>query len=44
MGDYTFMVFTVLAGFVIALVASRYFGDADSRISGGLTRSKFSRP
>jgi hypothetical protein len=38
------MVFTVLVGFVVAVAASRYFGDADSRMSGGLSRSRFSRP
>jgi len=27
------MVFTVFAGFVVAVVAARYFGDPDARIS-----------
>ena len=38
------MVFAVLAGFVVALVAGRYFEDSDSRISTALTRSRFSKP
>jgi hypothetical protein len=38
------MVFVVLAGFVVALFAGRYLGDADQRVSPGLTRSRFSKP
>jgi hypothetical protein len=37
------MVFMVLAGFVVALVAGRYIGDSD-RISQNMTRSRFSKP
>ena len=37
------MVFLVLAGFVLALVAGRYLGDADYRVSNDMTRSRFSR-
>jgi len=38
------MVFTVFAGFVVAVLAGHYFADSDSRISSGLTRSRFSKP
>jgi hypothetical protein len=38
------MVFMVFAGFVVALVAGRYIGDSDQRISTELTRSKLSKP
>jgi hypothetical protein len=38
------MVFMVLAGFVVALLAGRYIGDSDQRISPDLTRSRFSKP
>jgi hypothetical protein len=38
------MVFMIFAGFVVALVAGRYLGDSDQRISTVLTRSRFSKP
>jgi hypothetical protein len=37
------MVFMVLAGFVLALVASRYISNGDYRVSSNMTRSRFSR-
>ena len=37
------MVFMVLAGFVLALVAGRYISEGDYRVSNDLTRSRFSR-
>jgi len=37
------MVFMVLAGFVLALVASRYISDGEHRVSSDMTRSRFSR-
>lgn len=43
-GDKPAMVFMIFAGFVVALVAGRYLGDSDQRISTVLTRSRFSKP
>jgi hypothetical protein len=36
------MVFMVLAGFVVALVVSRYLGE-EERVGDGLSRSRFSK-
>ena len=38
------MVFVVFAGFVVALVAGRYLGDSNQRMSTDLTRSRLSKP
>jgi hypothetical protein len=38
------MVLMVFAGFVVALVAGRYLGDSNQRISPDLTRSRLSKP
>ena len=38
------MVFMVFVGFVVALVAGRYLGDSNQRISAELTRSRLSKP
>jgi TRAP-type C4-dicarboxylate transport system permease small subunit len=38
------MVFAILAGFLAALVASRYVGESDSRMSTELMRSRLSKP
>jgi len=37
------MVFMVLAGFVLALIASRYIRNGDYRVGSDMTRSRFSR-